>query len=138
MRGRVGDGRTSPALAHHVSGRLRMRRWFSLRATGVLLALAVLAGSAVTAFADPRDFVLVNNTGAVITEVYVSPSNQSDWGDDVMDEDVLAIDDNVTITFRRFTAGDCLYDIKVVLKDGREGELDQVNLCNIDTVTFNS
>jgi hypothetical protein len=115
-----------------------MRHWFSVRAFGAFFALAVLASSAVTAFADPRDFVLVNHTGAVITEVYVSASNLSDWGDDVMDEDVLGVNDTVTITFRRFTAGDCLYDIKVVLKDGREGELDQVDLCSTDTVTFNS
>lgn len=114
-----------------------MRRWLSAQVLGAMLALLVIAVSAAPAFADPRDFTLINNTGQVITEVYVSPSNQTDWGEDVLGRDVLMPTETVDITFQRFTPGDCLYDIKVITETGAEGELSQVNLCETTTVTFN-
>ena len=114
-----------------------MRRWFFARATGAMLALMLVVASSATAFADPRDFTLINNTGQVITEVYVSPSNLTDWGEDVLGRDVLMPGENVDIAFQRFTPGDCLYDVKVITESGAEGELGQVNLCETTTVTFN-
>jgi hypothetical protein len=118
-----------------------MRRWFSVQVLGAAFALMLaLAGTTSAALAaDPRDFVLVNNTGQLIHFIYVSPSNQTEWGDDVLGRDVLDDGDQVTILFpsARFTPGDCLYDIKVVTESGDEGQLGQVNLCETHTVTFN-
>jgi len=101
-----------------------------------LLALAVIGVSSTAAFADPRDFELINNTGTDIHEVYVSPSNNTDWGRDILGRDILPDGESVTITFARFSQGDCLYDIKVVTDEGNEGTLGQVNLCETNTVTF--
>jgi hypothetical protein len=87
--------------------------------------------------ADPRDFTLVNKTnGTVITEVYVAPSSSSDWQDDVLDQDVLLPGDSVDINFVGFNTNTCIYDIKVVGKDGTTGELDKIDLCSTTTVTF--
>lgn len=114
-----------------------MRRALFGRLGGAFVALALVLASVSTAFADPRDFVLINSTGRVITEVYVTPSNLDDWGDDILGQDVLDAGQQVTIKFARFKEGDCYYDIKVVVVDGGEGELNQVNLCETQTVTFN-
>ena len=114
-----------------------MRRMFFSRVAGAMLALALVVSSVSTAFADPRDFVLINSTGTILSEVYVSPSNVTDWGDDVLGRDVLMPDETVTITFSKFTPGDCFYDIKVITDEGAEGQLNQVNLCEANTVTFN-
>jgi uncharacterized protein (DUF2141 family) len=114
-----------------------VRRVFFSRMAGAMLALALVVGSFSTAFADPRDFVLINKTGTILHQVYVSPSNITDWGDDVLGRDVLMPEETVTITFSKFTQGDCFYDIKVVTDEGAEGQLNQVNLCETNTVTFN-
>jgi hypothetical protein len=114
-----------------------MRRQFFRRIAGALFAFALVFGSVSTAFADPRDFILINGTGQVIMEVYVAPSNMDDWGDDIMGMDVLGAGESATIRFARFTEGDCYYDIKVIVESGAEGELNQVNLCETQTVTFN-
>jgi len=101
------------------------------------MAVALIGFGGVTAaYADPRDFELINNTGADIHNVYVSPSNLTDWGPDILGRDILPDGDSVTITFARFSPGNCLYDIKVVTENGDEGTLGQVNLCETDTVTF--
>src|SRR5262245_35447240 len=60
-------------------GTYHMRRWLSARATGALLALMLVVASTATAFADPRDFQLANNSGRDIAEIYVTPSNMDDW-----------------------------------------------------------
>ena len=120
-----------------VRGRKQVRRTFFSRVAGAMLALALVISSFSTAFADPRDFVLINNTGRILHQVYVSPSNVTDWGDDIMGRDVLMPGETVTITFAKFTQGDCFYDIKVITEDGAEGQLNQVNLCETNTVTFN-
>jgi len=107
------------------------------RIAGAMLAMALVLGSVSTAFADPRDFVLINGTGTIISEVYVSASNLTKWGEDILGRDVLMPDENVTINFGKFSEGDCLYDIKVITDEGAEGQLTQVNLCTKNTVTFN-
>ena len=115
-----------------------MHRWLAAKATGAALALSVAVLSVTTAFADPRDFELINNTGQDIDEIYVGPSNQVDWGDNLVpDGKIFPHGNKVPINFQRFSQGDCLYDIKVVTVDGDEGEMSQVNLCETTTVTFN-
>ncbi len=114
-----------------------MRSWFSSRVAGAVLALLMVVVTTSTAFADPRDFTLVNSTGTILSEVYVSPSNVTDWGEDVLGRDVLMPDETVEIVFQKFTPGNCLYDVKVITDEGNEGLLTQVNLCETHTVTFN-
>lgn len=115
-----------------------MRRWMSGKLFGALLALTVVVSTTATAFADPRDFSLINNTGNDIDEVYVTQSNLDDWGDNLIpDGKVLPSGNQVPIVFQKFTDGNCYYDIKVITTGGAEGELNQVNLCETNTVTFN-
>jgi hypothetical protein len=113
-----------------------MRRTFG-RLFAVPAALALLAALwAIPAFADPRDFNVVNNTSIVLTHVYVAPSDSSDWGDDIMGQDVLAAGDNVNVVFRKFDGTTCLYDVQVMGQQGQTGVLYKVDLCTISTVTF--
>jgi hypothetical protein len=108
-----------------------------LPALAVLVALTAVALSPRAARADPRDFTLINGTDAVITHVYVQPAGpDDDWGDDILGVSVLGPGEEVFIYFQRFTEGNCLYDVKVVLEDGREGEMLEVDLCSTLTITF--
>jgi hypothetical protein len=115
-------------------GRLLRRKVFAVVAA---LAIATVTTTA-PAFADVRDFELINNTGQTIQQVYVSPSKDDDWGDDILGNDVLPAGRRVNITFGRFAEAACYYDIKVITESGAEGRLDDVNLCEISTVTFHS
>lgn len=113
-----------------------MPRFFG-RLAGVPAVLALAAALwALPAFADPRDFNVVNATSIVLTAVYVSPSDTSDWGDDIMGRDVLSAGDNVDVSFRKFDGTSCLYDVKVIGQQGQSGVLYKVDLCSVSTVTF--
>jgi len=112
-----------------------MGRLLRRNVVGVVLALAVIASSGGSALADSHDFVLVNDTGADIVEVYVKPSGDPEWGGNLFTGH-LAHTQAATITFDRFTPSVCLYDIKIATDEGGEGSLSQVDLCQPTTVTF--
>jgi hypothetical protein len=117
---------------HHVSGGRIVRRLLRRNVCGIVAGLALAVAPA---FADQRDFVLTNSTGADLVEAHVRPSGQVDWGENVL-RDNLGNGGSVTVSSARFTPGDCLYDIMVVTDEGNEGALSQVNLCEATTVTF--
>src|SRR5712692_10400363 len=90
----------------------------------MLVLVAVFAMVAVGAQhtrADERDFTLVNGSGVTITHIFVSPSDASDWGDDILGQDVLDPGNSVFIYFTRFAPDMCLYDVSVMGQNGEQG-----------------
>jgi hypothetical protein len=102
-----------------------------------LLAVLVVSTTSTVLAADPRDFTMVNNSSSTIEYLYVSPTSWNDWGNDVLGSTVLLPYRRVNVTFSRFRAGNCLYDIKVITRAGRSSMLKSVNLCTTTTVTYN-
>ena len=102
-----------------------------------MAAVVLVAMLAIPAFADPRDFDVVNNTSIVLSHVYVSPSDTLAWGDDILGRDVLYSGETVSVSFQQFDGNTCLYDVKVLGQAGQEGNLFKVDLCTVYTVTFN-
>lgn len=90
----------------------------------LVLGLFLVTSAALSA--QVFDFTLVNKTGFIIDEVYVSPADDNEWGEDVLGVDVLANGKSVEITFDEtyeflLLAFEVeLYDLKVVDEDGDE------------------
>jgi hypothetical protein len=100
-----------------------------------VIAAALFAAFAGTAYASDADFTLVNKTGYQIDDVYVSSSKSDDWGNDIMGKDALADGEKVDIVFPH-GGGKCTFDIKVKYNDGDKAEWDEVNLCDYNTITL--
>jgi hypothetical protein len=114
-----------------------MRRFAARRLAPALAAASLLAAAlAVPALADPRDFSVVNGSSVTLTHLFVSPSDEQQWGDDILGRDVLNPSESVDVTFRGFDGSTCLYDIKVLGQQGQQGVLYKVDLCSSSTVTF--
>lgn len=45
------------------------------------------------------DFTLINRTGYTISNIYVAPTTQREWGEDIMGKDLLNDDEEVEIIF---------------------------------------
>lgn len=105
------------------------------RAILVLLGVvfSVTAGSAATG--PVLDFTLVNKTGLMIREVYVSPTSNDQWGEDVMGRDVLDDDESVKIRFSRRET-ECIWDLKVVDEDDDAVVWKKLNLCEASQITL--
>jgi hypothetical protein len=102
----------------------------------VLMAGAMSTLMASAAFAGKQDFILHNETGVEIHEVYVSPSDSDDWQEDILgEEDTLPDGESVAISFndREKTKK---WDIRVT--DGEEGSIDWtgLDLTRISEVTL--
>lgn len=107
-----------------------MKRLFKFGLPTVFSAI-MLAVVSTSAFADPRDFTFQNDSGSYIYHLYVSPSNSSSWGSDVLGRDVLAPGERETIRFNPNIGDSCYYDILVVNADGVRTRKDGENLCAI-------
>lgn len=101
-------------------------------------ALALVAFSSVTSAAPQNrklDFTLHNKSGYVIVELYVSPSNDEEWGEDILGQDVIGDDESADITFTRGEAS-CNWDLKIVDDEEDEVTWTGLNLCQANEVTL--
>ncbi|HEX8412174.1 MAG TPA: hypothetical protein VF883_25210 [Thermoanaerobaculia bacterium] len=87
----------------------------------VLLFLAL----SLPAFAKKATVKVINQSKWEIHHLFLSASDESEWGEDQLGEDVLTKGDSLTLT-----AIPCdTYDIKVVDEDGDECVIEAVDLC---------
>ncbi|HKP38252.1 MAG TPA: hypothetical protein VJT71_15440 [Pyrinomonadaceae bacterium] len=106
--------------------------------TRIVLALSVVAMFVTaTALARPgkQDFVLNNETGVEIHELYVSPVETDEWEEDVLGVDTLPSGDSVKITFEDRDKH-VHWDLKVVDSKGNSIEWHDLNLIEIAEVTL--
>jgi hypothetical protein len=103
------------------------RALFNRLLAGLLAGLAWLPGIA-AAQGDPS-FNLVNRSGQTINEIYVSAVTETNWGRDLLGQDVLA--NGRSFPVRIAPQAGCQQDVRVVYADGRPEERRAVNTCTI-------
>ena len=103
----------------------------------VVLAGLVLVASLASALAQSNDpsFSLVNRSGRVIYEAFVSPSSDTRWGQDRRGRAVVQNGQAFAV---RLPAGTCAFDIRVVYDraGGPSEERRGVNTCTQKEVVF--
>lgn len=99
-----------------------------------LFTLALFFAVVGSSFAQEQNFTLVNGTDFVISYVYISPSSQESWGEDVLTVDVLGAGESTDIYFEGYD--DCGWDIKAVAADGSEAVWSGIDLCEYYTITL--
>lgn len=97
--------------------------------------LAVVMAVSVAAFSGDQDFTLVNKTGLTIDELYLSPSNHNEWGEDVLGVDTLANGAKVDIEFSH-KENECMWDLKIVDEDETSVVWEDINLCKASEITL--
>ena len=97
--------------------------------------IAMLVTATAFARAGKQDFILHNQTGVEIHEVYVSPTSADDWEEDVLGKDTLADGDSVKITFEDHEKH-VHWDLKIVDGKGNSIEWHDLNLIEIAELTL--
>ena len=102
-----------------------------------VLAIAgiVTLGGATPALAASEVFTVVNETGYDIREVYIAPTRNETWEEDILGVDVLTDGARTRIDFSNSEEA-CLWDMKVVYTDDEEAVWQGLNLCEISTVVL--
>lgn len=98
-------------------------------------AVAFFAALTTSAFAEDVKFTLKNNSEFSIDELYASPSNEDNWGEDILGVDVLAGGESGVVTMADGSE-ECKYDLKVVDEDGAEHMIEELDLCQTPDVVF--
>lgn len=99
------------------------------------ICLAAIVAASLAAAAGDQDFLLINKTGLTVDEVYLSPSDDDSWGEDVLGIDVLPDDGRVQITFSRKETA-CVWDLKIVDEDDDDVVWEEIDLCKASQVTL--
>ena len=100
---------------------------------GALLLLAVWLASfsAITAFAQDRNdrrMDVINDTDRVVQSFHATNSTIKNWGRDLLGQDVIASKQSYRFDFNDGT-GQCMFDLRAVLDNGRFFERYRVNVC---------
>ena len=101
-----------------------------------ILAAATVALFAGQAMADDVQFKLTNESDYTIDQMYASPADKDEWGEDILGQDKLEGGNFVTVTVTNGTEA-CVFDIKVVDEDKQEHELNGIDICKNSELTFN-
>ena len=113
-----------------------IRRFVYAPLAALALGVALLV-SPQGASADQRDFRLVNESGSIITRLYVSPASADSWGPDQLGADVIRPGGSYTLYFAAGQAGNtCIFDLRIVTASGSASEQRGVNLCRTYTLTY--
>lgn len=103
------------------------RRRFRIVLAALVAVLLMTALAFIAHAVEENDFYFLNQTGATITELYVSPGYADDWGPDKLGQYALK---NGQEYFVRFAKLHCRYDLRVVWNDGSDWKAsNKVNLC---------
>jgi hypothetical protein len=94
--------------------------------TKLSLAALLLCSLTMPAFAARKANVkVINQSKWEIHHIFLSSSDEAEWGEDQLEDDILTKGDSLTLT-----SIPCdLYDIKVIDEDGDECVIEQVDLC---------
>lgn len=102
---------------------------------GAFAALALVAGIAPAA-AQTVEFTLVNESAQALHYFYTSPSNDNNWGDDLLGETgTLESGYNGTVTIGDGSE-ECIYDFKFVMDSGAELIEPGIDICELASYTI--
>jgi hypothetical protein len=101
----------------------------------VALSVILVIATAALARSGKQDFVLHNQTGVEIHELYVSPHSANDWGTDVLGQDTLPAGESVKITFDD-REKQVKWDLKVADEKKHSIEWENLDLSKISEVTI--
>lgn len=82
-----------------------------------------------------QNFSVVNTTSTTVLTLQVSPTSESEWGDDVLGSQVLQPGQTAQVVFDR-AESQCNYDIRATYTDGDTSDVRNVNLCQVGTVNL--
>ncbi|SDY65026.1 hypothetical protein SAMN05444340_11372 [Citreimonas salinaria] len=79
-------------------------------------------------------FTLDNNTGYTITAVFAAPSEDDDWGPNILGERI-AHRETMEVTLDTETSG-CMWDLRYEFSDGEFFEEYEVDVCRISGESY--
>jgi len=98
-------------------------------------AVLCFAGISFAAVAADVKFDLVNNSARAIKNFYTSPTETTNWEEDVLGEETIPPGQTDTVTIS--TDGDqCVYDMRFIMEDDAELVVNGIDVCTLSSYTL--
>jgi hypothetical protein len=81
-------------------------------------------------------FYIVNNTGVTLNNIYVSPAESNNWGNDILPNDMFENQSTVMVTIPADYGATCKFDIKITDIPGNAVIFTNVDACKLHTLTI--
>ena len=108
-----------------------------MRRAAEWLCLLSLASATASAHAEPapeRDAVVVNHGRRSVQEIYVSPGNVDEWGEERLGDHRIGPGESARVRLGHLR--DCVFDMQAVYDDASQEERHGIDLCRTHSVTF--
>jgi hypothetical protein len=99
----------------------------------VIAAAAFAIAFAAPAFAQSYEIRFQNNSGQTLMYLYASDTNNSEWEQDLLGQNVLQPGQYLDLTIHNVS--NCLYDVLFQFDNGQELQ-DVVDICSVGTYTI--
>ena len=106
-----------------------------------LFLLVVIAGlslfSAKNSSAQALTFDVVNNTGVTLVDVFVTPAETNNWGNDILPNNLFENGSTISVTIPATYGSTCMFDMKIT--DGAGGHItfSGIDACKLITLQIN-
>jgi hypothetical protein len=97
-----------------------------------VIGLPVITLAAPEALAAKDDFYVYNSSRSDIYYLYISEASMSEWGNDVLGDQILYSGTETQIQFGNMSPSVCLYDFRAETSAGQVVENYQINVCTND------
>ncbi|GEM_PF-940374 len=83
-----------------------------------------------------QDLDITNSTGVAILEFYISPSEEDNWGEDMLGGTVFAADETMQFTTELVGTADAAWDIMIVDEDGDQVVFEAINFSSAESLVL--
>jgi len=105
----------------------------------LLLVAFVFAATTWTQAQTVLDFKLVNNTGEDFYAVYLTETTTTNWGEDILPEDIVEDGATIDITFKYVDDETlCIWDLRLTHDASEEDYIyiNEIDLCEVSVLTL--
>jgi hypothetical protein len=107
----------------------------------VLFLFVIVAGlflfSAKNSSAQALTYQVVNNTGVTLVDVYVTPSETNNWGNDILPNDLFENGSTITVTIPADYGTTCMFDMKITDAAGGHVTFTGIDACKLVKLQIN-
>lgn len=81
-------------------------------------------------------FYIANNTGVTLNNVYVTPAETTNWGNDILPNDLFENQSTIQVYIPESYGSTCKFDIKITDLQGNAVVFYNVDACKLHTLTI--
>ena len=102
-----------------------------------LVLTGILFFSAQNSNAQALTFSVINNTGVTLSDVYVSPTESNNWGNDILPQSLFENGSSIEVTIPAEFGETCMFDMKITDGEGGHITFTGIDACKLITLQIN-